>query len=1047
MSETDKQIRISKVAKELNIGLSTITDHLAKKGFEVDAKPTAKITDKMYKVLLDEFEKDKNLKEKSEKINIGNVRREDVSIKEAEEKKSAEKEEAQEEILIQNVAPSAPAAPKAAPVKEELKEEPKKETPKPVEPKVEAPKAEPKEEPKKADPVAEVEKDAPKTEVKAVAKEEPKAEAKPEPREKPKAEVKKEEPKAETPKEEVKKEEPKVEESKGGLKVLGKIELPSKQHKGKKKEVPKAVSKPAPKVEDKKEEPKAKEPKAEAPKAVETQKVEAPKAGTPKSDVKPEVPKEAPKAKAKKEELKKEEPTVDDKPKEIEVVRARAGKLEGPKVMGKIELPEKRKSKPVASSHKPLADKKRKRKRKPTPGGAPGTGTPNTSAGNRSGDSRSSSGGGQRGGPPARGRRVPKAELTDKQIQEQIKQTLARLSGGGKQNKQANRSKYRRAKRDEKAEMADIEMELEAHETKKIKVTEFVTVNELATLMEANPGEIIGTCMGLGIIVSINQRLDAETLTIVADEFGYEVEFVSADVQEAIEEIEDDPKDLRDRAPIVTVMGHVDHGKTSLLDYVRSANVIGGEAGGITQHIGAYEVTLDSGKKITFLDTPGHEAFTAMRARGAQVTDLCVIVIAADDAVMPQTIEAINHAQAAGVPMVFAINKVDRDTANPQKIREQLAELNILVEDWGGKFQVQEISAKFGTNIDELLEKVLLEAELLELQANPSRKAQGTVVEAMLDKGRGIVTTILVQTGTLRVGDAILAGCHSGKVKAMFNERGKQIIEAGPSTPVQVLGMNGAPQAGDKFHEMDTEQEAKEIANKRLQLQREQGIRTQKHITLDEIGRRLAVGNFKELNLIIKGDVDGSVEALSDSLLKLSTEEIQINVIHKSVGQISESDVLLATASDAIIIGFQVRPSPSARKLAEKEEIDIRLYSIIYQAIDELKQAMEGMLSPEIQEKIVANVEIRDVFKITRVGTVAGCMVLDGKIRRDHKIRIIREGVVKYSGEIGALKRFKDDVKEVATGYECGLSIKNYNDLKVGDIVEAYEEVEVKRKL
>ena len=1036
MSETDKQIRISKVAKELNIGLSTITDHLAKKGFEVDAKPTAKITDKMYKVLLDEFEKDKNLKAKSEKINIGNVRREDVSIKEAEEKKLAEKEEAQEEILIQNSAPSAPAIPKAAPVKEELKEEPKKETPKPVEPKVEAPKAEPKEEPKKVEPVAEVKKEAPKAEVK---KEEPKAEVKPEPKAEPKAEVKKEEPKAETPKEEPKKEEPKAEESKGGLKVMGKIELPSK-HKGKKKEAPKAESKPAPKEEAKKEEPKAEKPK-----------VETPKAETPKTEAKAEAPKETPKADApnadaKKEEPKKEDPKAEDnKPKEVEVVRARAGKLEGPKVMGKIELPEKRKAKPVASSHKPLADKKRKRKRKPTPGGAPGSGTPSTGGGNRSGDNRS--GGGQRGGAPARGRRVPKEELTDKQIQEQIKQTLARLSGGGKQNKQANRSKYRRQKRDEKAEMADIEMELEAHEAKKIKVTEFVTVNELATLMEANPGEIIGTCMGLGIIVSINQRLDAETLTIVADEFGYEVEFVSADVQEAIEEEEDDPKDLRDRAPIVTVMGHVDHGKTSLLDYVRSANVIGGEAGGITQHIGAYEVTLESGKKITFLDTPGHEAFTAMRARGAQVTDLCIIVVAADDAVMPQTIEAINHAQAAGVPMVFAINKVDRDTANPQKIREQLAELNILVEDWGGKFQVQEISAKFGTNVDELLEKVLLEAELLELQANPTRNAQGTVVEAMLDKGRGIVTTILVQTGTLRVGDAILAGCHAGKVKAMFNERGKQIEEAGPSTPVQVLGMNGAPQAGDKFHEMDTEQEAKEIANKRLQLQREQGIRTQKHITLDEIGRRLAVGNFKELNLIIKGDVDGSVEALSDSLLKLSTEEIQINVIHKSVGQISESDVLLATASDAIIIGFQVRPSPSARKLAEKEEIDIRLYSIIYQAIDELKQAMEGMLSPEIQEKIVANVEIRDVFKITRVGTVAGCMVLDGKIRRDHKIRIIREGVVKYSGEIGALKRFKDDVKEVATGYECGLSIKNYNDLKVGDIVEAYEEVEVKRKL
>jgi translation initiation factor IF-2 len=553
--------------------------------------------------------------------------------------------------------------------------------------------------------------------------------------------------------------------------------------------------------------------------------------------------------------------------------------------------------------------------------------------------------------------------------------------------------------------------------------------------------------MSLGIFVSINQRLDAETIQVVSSEFGYKVEFVTVDAQEAIEEEEDNPEDLKPRAPIVTVMGHVDHGKTSLLDYVRKANVIAGEAGGITQHIGAYEVTLENGKHITFLDTPGHEAFTAMRARGAKVTDVAIVVVAADDSVMPQTKEAINHALAANVPIVFAINKIDKPGANSEKIKEQLSAMNILVEDWGGKYQSQEISAKKGLNIDNLLEKVLLESDILDLKANPSRRAAGTVIESALDKGRGYVTTVLVQNGTLRVGDVILAGCHSGRVKAMFNERNQRVMVAGPSTPVQLLGMSGAPQAGDTFHVLEDEREAREIANKRMQLQREQGIRTTKHITLDEIGRRLAIGNFKELNVIVKGDVDGSVEALSDSLLKLSTQEIQVNVIHKSVGQISESDVLLASASNAIIVGFQVRPSMGARKLAENEQIDIRLYSIIYDAIDEIKAAMEGMLAPDMEEKIVGNIEIREVFKIPKVGAVAGCMVLDGKFNRNTKIRLVREGIVVFSGELSSLKRFKDDVKEVSSGYECGLTIHNFNDIKIGDIIEGYEQVAVKRTL
>ncbi len=687
-----------------------------------------------------------------------------------------------------------------------------------------------------------------------------------------------------------------------------------------------------------------------------------------------------------------------------------------------MELPveKPREKKPVATSND-SADKKRKRKRVRRP-----------VSGEESG--------GQQGG---RGREK-KQELSDEEIQKQIKETLARLSSGSTKSKG---SKYRREKRQAIQErMAEEEEQLQA-EKKVLKVTEFVTANELAKMMDVPVNDIIAACMSLGLFVSINQRLDAETLSIVAEEFGHEVKFVSADVQDSIMEEEDDPEKMVERPPIVTIMGHVDHGKTSLLDYIRDANVIAGEAGGITQHIGAYSVELEGGRKISFLDTPGHEAFTAMRARGAQVTDVVIIVVAADDSVMPQTKEAINHAQAAGVPMIFAINKVDKPSANPEKIKEELANMNILVEDWGGKYQCESISAKTGQGVDSLLEKVLLEAEILELKADPTKRAVGTIIESELDKGRGYVSTVLVQSGTLRVGDVILAGSHSGKVKAIYNERNQPLKEAGPSMPAQVLGLDGAPSSGDKFNVMEDEREARSVAARRLQLQREQGLRTQKHITLDEIGRRIAIGDFQELNLIVKGDVDGSIEALSDSLLKLSTEKIAVNIIMKGVGQISESDVLLASASDAIVIGFQVRPSVNARKVAEQEQIQIKLYSIIYDAIEEVKAAMEGMLAPEFEEKIVGNIEVREVFKISRVGTIAGCMVLDGKVTRNTKVRVIRDGIVVYTGELASLKRFKEDVKEVSKGFECGLNIDKFNDIKVGDIIEGYDIVEVKAKL
>lgn len=644
---------------------------------------------------------------------------------------------------------------------------------------------------------------------------------------------------------------------------------------------------------------------------------------------------------------------------------------------------------------------------------------------------------------PSKLKKPVKAEVNEEDVQKQIKETLARLTAKG----QKKSAKWRKEKREAFSTKAQEAAEREMEESRILKLTEFVTANDLASLMDVPVNKVIATCMSLGIMVSINQRLDAETINIVAEEFGFQTEYVSAEVAESMDEEEDSEENLTQRPPIVTVMGHVDHGKTSLLDYIRNANVIAGEAGGITQHIGAYNVVLDDGRRITFLDTPGHEAFTAMRARGAKVTDIAIIIVAADDNVMPQTVEAINHASAAGVPIVFAINKIDKPNANPDKIKEELANMNYLVEEWGGKYQSQDISAKKGTGVKELMEKVLLEAEMLDLKANPNRRATGSIIESALDKGRGYVATVLVENGTLHTGDVVLAGTHFGRVKAMFNERNARIKEAGPSAPVLILGLNGAPTAGDQFKVLSSEQEAREIANKREQLQREQGLRTHKLLTLDDIGRRIAIGNFQELNIIVKGDVDGSIEALSDSLIKLSTDEIQVNVLHKAVGQISESDITLAAASNAIIVGFQVRPSIAARKLAEKEGVDIRLYSIIYDAIEEVKAAMEGMLSPEIKEEVTATVEVRETFHISKVGTVAGGIVKEGKIKRTNKVRLIRDGIVIYTGELGSLKRFKDDVKEVATGYECGLNLANYNDIKVGDLIEAYEEVEVKKTL
>ena len=748
---------------------------------------------------------------------------------------------------------------------------------------------------------------------------------------------------------------------------------------------------------------------------------------------------EATKAKVEKtEEVKIDEPAEETTPEDVKIA-TQYKKLTGPKITGaKIDLTKFQKPKKKRDDVKPAnnSDSKRKRKRivsnKPGSGSGPGRGT---------GPRGASSAGARKSGPRFG---APKVEPTEADVQKQVRETLEKLQGKSKKGKGA---KYRRDKRDQHRMQTEADIEIQEIESKTLQVTEFVTANEVATMMDVSTTEIISACMSLGIMVTMNQRLDAETLSIVADEFGYEVEFVTADIDDSIPDEVDAPEDLKPRAPIVTVMGHVDHGKTSLLDYIRQENVIAGESGGITQHIGAYGVTLEDGQKIAFLDTPGHEAFTAMRARGAQVTDIAIIVIAADDDIMPQTKEAISHAQAAGVPIVFAINKMDRPTANPDKIKEGLSQMNLLVEDWGGKIQSHDISAKTGDGVKDLLEKVLLEAELLELKANPDKLAIGTVVEAFLDKGKGYVSTILVQAGTLKIGDYVLAGTTSGKIKAMQDERGNIVMEAGPSQPISILGLDGAPQAGDKFNVLEDEREAKQIAARRSQLQREQSVRTQRHITLDEIGRRIALGDFKELNIILKGDVDGSVEALTDSFQKLSTDEIQVNIIHKAVGPITESDVLLASASDAVIIGFNVRPMGNARQVADKEEIDIRMYSIIYDAINDLKDAMEGMLSPVMKEEITGTAEIRETFKISKVGTIAGCMVTTGKIFRNSNIRLIRDGVVVFTGELSSLKRFKDDAKEVAKGYDCGLQVKNYNDIRELDVVEAFQEVAVKKKL
>ncbi|RKF04075.1 translation initiation factor 2 (bIF-2) [Tenacibaculum lutimaris] len=843
-----------------------------------------------------------------------------------------------------------------------------------------------------------------------------------------------------------------------GKAVENKVEEPvvEKEVEAPKKEEPVAVVEKKEVEAPKKEEPvKVEEPVRAEEKKPEPQKVEQPKeekpVEAPKKEVKAEKPKQEKKPVEKKaQEVKQPTKEVEITPENAEKIKTQYKKLEGPNFTGqKIDLkqferPKKKKPENKGAAANDADKKKRKRISKPagaTTGGGNNAGRPNQGQ-NRGGQNR----GGQNRGGQRGGRRpvvTPKEELTEAQIQKQVRETLEKLQGKSKKGKGA---KYRRDKRDAHRQQSEAELQAAQAESKVLKVTEFVTVSEVATMMDVPVTQIISTCMMLGMMVTMNQRLDAETLSIVAEEFNYTVEFVGAEVEEAIEEVEDNPEDLITRAPIVTVMGHVDHGKTSLLDYVRNANVIEGESGGITQHIGAYSVKVGD-QRITFLDTPGHEAFTAMRARGAQVTDLVIIVVAADDDVMPQTKEAIAHAQAAGVPIVFAINKIDKPNANPDNIKTQLSAMNLLVEDWGGNIQSQEISAKTGQGVDELLEKVLLEAEVLELKANPSKNANGAVVEALLDKGRGYVSTILVQAGTLKIGDYILAGKHSGKVRAMFDDKGKKVQEAGPSMPVSILGLDGAPQAGDKFNVFDDEREAKQIAAKRSQLQREQSVRTQKTLTLAEIGRRIALGDFKELNIILKGDVDGSVEALTDSFQKLSTEEIQVNIIHKGVGAITESDVLLATASDAIIVGFNVRPQGNARAVADREEVDIRTYSIIYDAINDLKDAMEGMLSPEMKEEVLGNVEIREVYKISKVGNIAGCMVMSGKITRDSKVRIIREGIVVHDGELTSLKRFKDDVKEVTKGYDCGLQIKGYNDIQEGDVIEAYIEVAVKKKL
>jgi len=1007
MAEENKTVRLSKAAREFNIGKNTIIQFLEKKGFNIESSPNTKLAPEIYELLLNEFQNEKAVKESAHKKGIefgsGN---ESISI---EDTLKSKEEVAQEEfpetddLFIINVNTDYKTPATAKITKEEVIPEPQAVQPedKDVKPEKETVAVE-KETPATTPATTEPAKKEPMKEKEAetVSEETPEIIENEVTKSKEKKIV-------EPPKSEPAKEDPvKVEEiipasESKGPKVMGKIDLDGLNQK----------TRPAKKTKAERK------GEAEKKKAEKLQKI----------TTKHVVEKVKPANRAKQNEEEQNPEVKDDN-----FIATKVEKLTGPKILDKIVLPEKRKKKPVASSSGEGHSKKKRRRidtRKkseiPKDRGVSSKGKH---------DHRQKPG----------HKRVVKHEPTEEEIQKQIKETLARLAPTGK----SKSSKYRRQKRDSISHAHEEEMKKQEREQFVLKVTEFLTANELANMMNINVNEIIKTCMQIGLFVSINQRLDAETISLLADEFGYKVNYVDVEDHESLDvkEEDDDPAKLVERAPIITVMGHVDHGKTKLLDYIRKANVVAGEAGGITQHIGAYEVTTSTNKKITFLDTPGHEAFTAMRARGARVTDVAIIVIAADDNVMPQTKEAINHAQAAGVPIVFALNKIDKPTANVERIKEELAGMNILVEDWGGKYQSQDISAITGQGIPELLEKVLLEAEMLELKANPDKTGKGTVIEASLDKGRGYVSTILVQDGTINKGDILIAGPVFGHVKAMFNERGELLVSAGPSTPVLLLGLNAAPQAGDTFNVMTDEKEAKTITTKRHQLMREQSMRSQKHITLDEIGRRIAIGDFKELNIIVKGDVDGSVEALSDALLKLSTEETKVNIIHKAVGAITESDILLASASDAIIIGFQVRPMPQARKLAEKDQIDIRLYSVIYKATEELEAAIEGMLAPKMEEKITCNLEIRETFKITKVGTIAGCYVLDGKVNRNTRVRLIRDGIVVYTGNLGSLKRFKDDVKEVSSGYECGLNIENFNDIKVGDYIEGFEDVEVAHK-
>mgnify|MGYP001454293729 FL=1 len=1001
-------IRLNKVTRDLNVGITTVVEFLQKKGYTIEASPNAKITEEQYAVLVKEFSTDKNLKIESEKFSQERQNKDrnkaSISIEGFESKK--EKEE-----VVKTVIPEE-ARPKLKQVgKIDLDNLNKKTASKVVEPAAKVIEQTPKAEPVVEKVVERKETPQPQKETpKPVVVEEKKPESTPQPAPAPVLEEKKE---------------PKIE----------KTEEKTPQVKEMEKETPEAAP-----VQEKEEDDVFKIRPTEFKSKINV---------VGQIDLAALNQSTRPKKKSKEEKRKERE--------EKDKQRQEQRKLMKDAIIKEIRKGDDKISKNLVNDD---AAKKKKRNRinkervdinaagTTNVGGASNNNQRNDNANrpNRNNNSKPNSNNNQGGGKFNKDRfkkPVVKAEVSDEDVAKQVKETLARLT-----NKTKNKAaKYRKEKRENVQNRLMEQEEMEQEDSKILKLTEFVTANELASMMDIPVTQVIATCMSIGIMVSINQRLDAETINLVAEEFGYKTEYVSAEVAQAITEEEDNEEDLQPRAPIVTVMGHVDHGKTSLLDYIRKANVIAGEAGGITQHIGAYNVKLEDGRHITFLDTPGHEAFTAMRARGAKVTDIAIIIVAADDNVMPQTKEAINHAMAAGGPIVFAINKVDKPHANPDKIKEELAAMNFLVEEWGGKYQSQDISAKKGTGVHDLLEKVLLEAEMLDLKANPDRKATGSIIESSLDKGRGYVATMLVANGTLKMGDIVLAGTSYGKVKAMFNERNQRIKEAGPSEPVLILGLNGAPAAGDTFHVIDTEQEARDIANKREQLQREQGLRTQKLLTLDEVGRRLALGDFHELNVIVKGDVDGSVEALSDSLIKLSTEQVQVNVIHKGVGQISESDVTLAAASDAIIVGFQVRPSSSAGKLAEQEGVDIRKYSVIYDAIEEVKAAMEGMLAPTLKEQITATIEVREVFNITKVGLVAGAMVKTGKVKRSDKARLIRDGIVVFTGAINALKRFKDDVKEVGTNFECGISLTNCNDIKVGDIIEAYEEVEVKQTL